>query len=637
MAHRGIYILSMDQTLPNLEGAVAMWQGRNWPSHVMSLEKQVEKRLLDLRKMHMAWAFETGMALAPLLEPEEPLSMWWTSLIYERHPKLSPHLYTIYKLACVEEWLEEGHPEEFWLVGANAQIGRPLKALCEKRNVRFREVSGTGPARLKETAARKIYGAIPAPLRAILRFLHWWFTVKRRVGTLSRLPTYPVGQRHPATIATYFPNIDIKKAAKGRFSSRYWEDLHEALNSQARSERPDGPHFVRWLFIRFPSPDLSLADCIQLAHTFQKNGHDGLSFNFLEECLTPGGIFRAIGRWAKLCISSLKVQNLFAASCHLKDRYLNFQNWLKWEYGESFRGWRALERCLFNEAFLRYCQLAGLQRWTLYALENCPWERMLTEACRKIPDSGPVLGVQHSSIRPADFRYFDDERTFATSNCAAFQPDKIGGNGASAIRQWQQNNLPESRLVQVEALRYLHIARGDSFRPTADRRLLVATSFFPDETRAHLQLVELALKKGLLQNWQVIWKPHPYLVPREWLLGLPENLRNQIHLGAASIAEELAARPLVWASNSTTVALEALLAGLPVMVMAADNDFDLCPVQDVPGLVRTATLEDVVRGLSDPVPIQLEKDYLDLDPDLPKWRKLLGLTPDRPEKTGTPA
>lgn len=79
----------------------------------------------------------------------------------------------------------------------------------------------------------------------------------------------------------------------------------------------------------------------------------------------------------------------------------------------------------------------------------------------------------------------------------------------------------------------------------------------------------------------------------------------------------------VWASNSTTAALEAALKGLPVMVMLPSDDFDLCPLQDVPELPRTGDLEDVRLagngGALDLTPI------IWTDPELPRWRQLLGL------------
>ena len=64
------------------------------------------------------------------------------------------------------------------------------------------------------------------------------------------------------------------------------------------------------------------------------------------------------------------------------------------------------------------------------------------------------------------------------------------------------------------------------------------------------------------------------------------------------------------------------------MVMQPSGDFDLCPLQNVPGLVRTGSLEDVRRALAHGAPAtpRLQADFLRLDPGLPRWRSLLGMT-----------
>lgn len=627
------------------EAGGLLWQGRSEKRGVHSLEAILDERLLNIRREHMEWACATGQlqagrgaALQSRLECGETPSMWWTSLIYERHPKLSPNLYIIYKLRCLELYLRESGHSGLVLKGGDGKLKKSISDLCRRLGIEFSSQPGARAAQGKGLL-RKLYEATPAPFRAAARFIHWWWKIRRKLPPVQRL-TPLEGGRPPATIATYFPNIDMRAAGEGRFRSRYWEKLHDALNAEARKERPQGPHFVRWLFIRFPSPDLDLESCIALRDLFQKEGRDGLSFNFLEEFLSAADIRSALWRWARLCVQSLRQRRLFAKNCRIDDSALDFWPWMAWQWGESLAGWRSLERCLFNRAFRNYSRLAGPQRWNLFPLENCPWERMLTIACRQIEGNGPVYGTQHSTIRPTDFRYFDAPQTFVLPDCAAFQPDVIAGNGESACSQWSANGMPEKRLRQVEALRYLYLAEarngsgeqslppqaGEPLETGSGPRLLILTSFFAGETAAHLELVKEALDAGILRDYRLVLKPHPYLMPQRWLDSLPGNQKERIFVSNAPLALELRPGTNVWASNSTTASLEALLKKLPVMVMAARDDFDLCPVQNVPGLLRTGTLEDVRTGLKKLAPLPLEPDYLDLNPELPAWKELLDLT-----------
>ncbi|MBQ7618372.1 MAG: hypothetical protein IJS50_05805 [Desulfovibrio sp.] len=551
-----------------------------------------------------------------------PLSMWYCSLLYERHPKMSPALYTIYKLRALEIFLEENKITELTLVGGTQTLVDCLNDLCGKMGLAFKKQKGAEEETSKQTSwLKRLYLKLPAILRASLRFLHF-------LGLcLTHFPRARLAHstNKTATIVTYFPNVDQEAASEGRFRSRYFENLHHLLNH--RASELGGP-FVRWLFIRFPSPQLSLKECCKLKNLFQHSQRDGLSFNYLEEFLSFKDYLKALKNYFKLWLESLRLEASVLEHFHFADSHLSFSSYLASDYVESFRGWRALERCLSAQAFLNYFQEAGPQRFTLFPLENCPWERMVTAIVHGLK-LGMVLGAQHSSIRPTDFRYFDDPRVFSSTLVPS--PDLILGNGTSAILQWQKAGVPIDQLFMVEALRYLYLASAtpsdEDQRKTSDelkepkpKTLLVLTSFFRDETEAHLLLFKKAWQKGLLQGLNCIIKPHPYLAVEPWLG--PEILAK-VTIGQKPLPSYFKPGVIVWASNSTTAALEALLRGLQVAVMRPCRDFDLCPIQDVPYLLRTSTLFDVKIMLEQKTSCPVPKDYLCLDPNLSAWKKVL--------------
>lgn len=632
---------------PGGNDIIARWEGPAGRAGEISISEKLREWLPDIRSEHMRWAYEMGQLpcsganLAQVLQCGDELSMWWTSLLYERHPKLSPELYPLYKLRCVERLLDETAASSLALHGGTAALRASLQDLCAAKHIAFVHEDKKQPERNDISLARVIYGWLPAPLRAVARFAHWLWTIKRHLPLLpGNAPGWEErpGARPAASISTYFPNIDIVAAGNGNFRSRYWESLHDALNGEAKRENPDGPHFVRWLFIRFPSPQLSFAQCRQLRDLFQAKGRDGLSFNYLEEFLSARDILAALRRWLALCRRSLAIEGDVARASHFPGSVFNFWPLIRGQWRESMRGWRCLERCLQNVAYENYSARAGQQRWHLFPLENCPWERMLTAAARR--RHTPVYGAQHSIIRPTDFRYFDDPREFSDPACSFFQPDVICGNGHSAVSQWLANGLPQERLLQVEALRYLYLDTGsrqtgrpDNLPPEpgepleypAPRKLLVLTSFFRDETQAHLDLLRQALDAGLLADWQITIKPHPYLSVADWMEALLPEQRRGIRITDGPITMALHPGIEVWASNSTTAALEAALKGLPIMVMLPHGDFDLCPIQDIPGLLRTGSLKDVAHGLKAMRPLEIPRDYLDLNRRLTAWAHLLGL------------
>lgn len=181
----------------------------------------------------------------------------------------------------------------------------------------------------------------------------------------------------------------------------------------------------------------------------------------------------------------------------------------------------------------------------------------------------------------------------------------------------------------MEALRYLYLTpvpadvSGHS-ASESPRRLLVVTSFFVDETDAHLATLAEAARAGVLDGWDVVVKPHPYLPVVECLKRLygPSEPPRVVD---GAIGNFLTPGTVVWASNSTTVALEAAYRNLPVLVQAAEDDVDLCPLQGLPGVEIVRGTDDVAAALADPHAPELPPEYLALDPELPRWKKRLGL------------
>lgn len=609
---------------------VAHWNLRDVPEDHISLPALCDARLMEIRREHAAWACRLGLTpvngalLHEHFQAGEKLSMWWCSLLYERHPKMTPLLYDIYKLRTLEHLLDEGGFTALRLVGGDDRLCETLLSLCQATGRQFADYHDPKCRdERSRSLLRRVYDACPSVIRAVGRYAHWWFRVRRPIGT----QTGPLPPAHvpTGTIATYFPNVDMEAAAAGRFRSRYWEGLHDALCA-AVAKTP-----VRWLFIRFPSPELDLAGCIRMRDQLRASHQDGVSFNYLEEFLSTADLRAAWKRYLRLAWASRRLEGFMSGQCRFHGSRLDFWPYVAADWAETFRGWRCLERCLQQRGITNYVKAAGPQNWFTFPLENCPWERMLTHAAHTTPGAGgPVYGAQHSTVRPTDFRYFDDPATFTEQACLPFQPDRICANGQSALRQWQEAGVPEERLHLVEAQRYMYLAdavrSGDADGETPQpRRLLVVTSFFADETSDHIRLLALAVHAGLLDGWEILVKPHPYL-------GVEAELRRR--LGAQSgrlrlvegpMADHLQPGTLVWASNSTTVVLEAALKGLPVMAMLPSNDFDLCPLQDIPALPRTSSLDDVKRALAEAKPLDLPEGYLELRPDLARWRALLDL------------
>lgn len=603
------------------QGVWAVWNGLAADNGI-SLEQKLADYLLTIRHEHMVWAYETGKkkigskTVADWLEGGVRPSMWWTSLLYERHPRLSPWLYPVYKLRCLEILFENLHIKQLHVIGHDSVLLAVLKLLCRQKGILF-TTTGAEEKLKKTPKLQTLYYKIPAPLRAIIRLALWHWRIKRKLPR----PAGMQASRSAVTIATYFPNINKVVAREGHFQSHYWERLHELINQHV--ER--GDFICNWLLIHFPAPDISFDECVRLCRRFNLVASGSFTFNYLEQFLDFKSVFRATWRWLKIGCNSLFIEKAFAEACHFQNSDVNFWTYARIQWAESFRGWRCLERCLQNEAFINYTRLSAPQKWTLYVLENCPWERMLTTHCHAVINNGPVVGVQHSTVRPSDFRYFDDYRTFQDERTAEFQPDIICGNGAGAINQWLANKMPESKIFKVEALRYQYLdklktAADDGVKPAT---ILILTSFFAEETQNHLRLLAEALNDGCLNPFTLLLKAHPYYSVDWWLNSLSPTQQARIEITSRPLKDLLRPGVIIWASNSTTASLEAAYLRLPLMVMLPYADFDLCPIQEFRGLARTGDLADVKKAIAHPSTPAIPAGYLDINPELSRWQVLL--------------
>ncbi len=606
----------------------AYWDRSDVPEGRLSVPAELAARIVSIRAELAAWTYETGTAEVcgrplehHLRGGEDRLSLWWCSTLMDKHPRVTLNLFPALKLRALELLIEEGNCARLVLVSPDPVLAAILERFCTATGRTFvrlepalrSEVRASG----RESGLRGLYRRLPAPLQAVVHFGHWLCTIRRY------LPRTTAPAPEPGTLCgvTYFPNIDPAAARKGRFRSRYWERLHEVLDPGE-----GGKGRVNWVFLYFPSPQCTLSEAVRLRNGFRACGRDGASFHFLEEFLDAGDIGRSLLRFVRTALAGLRVQGAVRRRFFLPGSHMDLWPLLRRNWADSTRGWRALERCLTEAAFVRCAAWCGPQAATFFPQENCPWERQL---CKAVHDAGngPVYGAQHSTVRAADFRYFDDPRLLDEPSCRTALPDLWLCNGRGAYEALCASGMPETRLTVVEALRYLYLndmRAAPRAEHTGERRLLAVTSFFADETEAHLRVLAETVRTGGLDGWSVRLKAHPYLPVNERLRELfPHG--DGPELVDRPLGELLVPGVTVWASNSTTAALEAAFLKLPLLVQAPDDDVDLCPLQDVPGLVVVRNAAEAGAALERRAVPEVPPDYLCLDPELPRWKRLLRL------------
>lgn len=214
----------------------------------------------------------------------------------------------------------------------------------------------------------------------------------------------------------------------------------------------------------------------------------------------------------------------------------------------------------------------------IYPFENKSLEKLLLLGSRAADASVPIIGYQHTSITPRHTTLL-----FAEWEAAATPlPERVITAGGVTRRYLEEHGrYPPGLLVEGGALRQ----RWRDPLPRADAqgrplRVLLALSSSRRELREAVAFMRGAIEAGAPIELGI--RPHPEFP----LWALPENLAQW----AAANARDLAGTPLhdnlAWCDVtvyvSSTVALEALMLGRPVVNLRLSDPIDPDPLVGSP-------------------------------------------------------
>ncbi len=163
---------------------------------------------------------------------------------------------------------------------------------------------------------------------------------------------------------------------------------------------------------------------------------------------------------------------------------------------------------LFEKAFSYLPKQAN----GVYLQENQGWEFGMIQAWRS-KQHGQLIGFPHSTVRFWDLRYFYDPRSYCKNLLSLPMPNFVAVSGHSAKNEYVGGGYPTDDLIEVEALRYLHLdivvdKQRRSRLPSPTRpQLLVLGDYLPSDTALQMNLLRGIADK--LPNIELTVKPHP--------------------------------------------------------------------------------------------------------------------------------
>ena len=597
-----------------------LWQSYAHGEQGFSIPRYLEEHGERLRAKYLGFIHDLGESrihgtrVVDHLDIGDGFSLWWMSHLAEKSPFKSPRIYDCLRLLALEEVLLDKKTAEVSLVSADGRLAQAIQKLCGNLHIRFvwRPLRGTR----NSWSLRRLYRALPSPARGLI-------TLARHLATRWSLrnlqrPQWSSGDA-AVFFCSYFIHLDPASCARGQFFSRQWGVLPKMLH-----DRGWQTNWVHHFLLSSVVADTRTG--LSWLRLFNRDASRQGHHRFLSTYLEWSVVVRALRRWWRMNHVSWRlgrVEHMFFP----KGSAAWMWPLLRDDWQSSLNGPVAIDNCLFVELFDAVLGTMPRQRRGLYLCENQGWERALLRAWRK-HGHGEIVGVQHATAPFWHLYYFDDPRTLTSKDrCAMPLPDRLAVNGPAVMRAFSDAGYPNDRLVEVEALRYLKVpgGTGGSVLKAASAshhvNVLVLGDVAPASMHNLLRLVEAAMKR-LGPDFRFTLRPHP---------GYAVDLARYPALRADESAEALdrilGSYDLAISANSTTAAVEAYQAGLPVVVVLDGRDLSLSPLRGQPDVRFVATPEELTEalqslrrgGATNPGHVP----FFFLDSDLPRWQRLL--------------
>ena len=602
---------------------VYSWNGYKENGSLFSLLRYVEANSERLREKYLDLIHDLGETqiqgkrLVEHLNLGEGFSLWWMSLLAEKSPWKSS-IVDFIRLMALEEIVLDKRPGKFLLVSANRNLHEALKGFCEKLDISYQWQQLSDPSS-KKLSRRVIYCALPHLVQALITLVrHVWVRWPLRKAEKS---DWFEGE-NSLFFCSYFFHINPKLAEKGCFNSRYWEGLQDLMGNLGLNGN--------WLQHYYPheavpNPDLA----VDWAQRFNRERQNQGFHVFLDTYLSWRVIFQVLKRWIKILPISWrlrKIKNAFKrpGSC------LSLWPLMKGDWHTSIFGSVSIGNLLCMELFDGALRNLPHQKKGLYVCENQGWERALIHAWNK-HGHGKLIAVAHAVGRFWDLRYFNDSRVTRSSKPYSMpQATATVLYGKEAIDAYLSVDHPMETIVNCEDLRMGHLNNflaghhlvGD--KKNDKIKVLIVGEFTPSGTIRILQLLEEALSQ-ITVALTYTFKPHP-----NYYVKATDYPSLNLEVVTDPLEKIIRDYDIVYSANKTTVAVDAYVAGLPGIVMLDGMELNLNPLRGKQGACFVGTAKELADALQmvqhNTVDRSDVSEFYFLDPELPRWRRLLSST-----------
>jgi surface carbohydrate biosynthesis protein (TIGR04326 family) len=610
------------------DGHIALWKGlaQDGANNTTSIHSMVEEKADELRAHYLAWIYDFGEALIDgkrvidHLELRLGFSYWWMTL-----PGLASYggdetsVYNAVRMLALENLARDLGCKSITLVSDDQVLVATIRKWCGNAGLIFQLHHVSAKAN-PISFAKKIFRVLPYPLQGLIFLLRY---IKQRWPLRGNAAHIYKDSTVDITFVDYLLiNLNSQDASQGRFCSNYWTYLVNILQG-------DGVK-ANWIHHYVPLLlSQSARQVRNLIDKFNKNEGCMQSHIALDSALCLPVLWGVVRDYMHILAMGIKL-----CSTRLpfipKESDVDFEPLIREEWRKCMFGNVAVLNCLFLNQFEFLLKAMPRQRIGVYLQENQPWEMAFIHAW-KSGDHGQLVGVPHSTVIFWDMPYYFDPRSYKRSGSNNLPlPDLVALNGPASMNRYCDGGYPEDQMVEVEALRYLYLNKlsprcleEGKVNPQKTLHVLVLGDYLLAAIRHQIELLAAAVKL-LPFNTHCTVKPHPACE-----INSIDYPLLHIHMTSAPLAELLADCDVAFTSNITSAAVDAYVAGVPVVSVLDGNSFNMSPLRGLAGVVYVNTAVELAVALRNARnrEIVATEPYFCLDKDLPRWRKLLGLSP----------
>lgn len=611
-----VLIWDSEDPPPEGDGAVILWRRtlNSCRSNCVSIPSFVEEHAESLKSRYLAWVYElgelrvNGLRLIDHLEVRPGFSYWWMSSIAQKaNISADFQVNEAVKVLALDKMAAEHAFSSITLVSSNRRLSECISALCKQRDIRC-EWSNIGNIHNKPSV-KAACRMLPPFSRAFVYF--FWYLLRMAPILLQR-------KQMSSHLATDIMFVDVLvhlrncSLATGNFCSNYWGPLVEKLSAWNITSTWLH-HYFRYFGALAPK------GAVELTQRFSSSSRGVQTHSLTEQHLSFASLYKAVRDYLYIRKKFHFLRSEIQAS--------SFEAFL-WplhvdEWSESLCGKEAFKNCVTLSMVENAVASFPNQKIGVYIQENQPWEMALIYAW-KFLRNGPLIGTPHSVVRFWDLRYYFDKRSFSnTGVCELPAPDIVAVNGPVAKKNMLSSGWPADRIREVEALRYSHLSRPVSENrqigsDSEAKTVLICGDFRREATFKMLSLVENAEALAPTKN-TYIFKPHPALD-----INISGSSIIKMLTSNDSIADALAKCDLVFASNTTSAAVDAYCLGIRVIQILHDDGLNFSPLRGLPDVTYINSPIELTSELNRPTTNQrkLNQNYFYLDDALYRWKEL---------------